>query len=175
MVYPLNMMATSFPTPQGEAQAAVRQIAVPDEARAVCTLTRLDYEDAFEVDVGAVQDRTAEQWARAVLEESPLSIRSPLVAGWSAIGLKLGFDRSRERVLGWEITLNTSDVVLLGAGSRIGLLGQLLFKRHSDRLLFCTFVQQGNAGARAMWAWVEPVHAPTVRRVLEQAGRRCHR
>jgi hypothetical protein len=169
------MMLTSFPTLQGEAQAAVRQIAVPDEARAVCTLTRTDYEDAFEVDVGAVQDRTAEQWARAVLEDSPVSIRGPLVAGWSAIGLKLGFDRSRERVLGWEIKLNTSDVVLLGAGSRIGLLGQLLFKRHSDRLLFCTFVQQGNAGTRAMWAWVEPVHVPTVRRVLEQAGRRCHR
>jgi hypothetical protein len=173
MIYHLNTMTTSFPIPHGEAQAAVRQIAVPDEARAVCTLARIDHEDAFQVDVGAVQDRTAEQWARAILEDSPVFIQRPLMAGWSAIGLKLGFGRSREHVLGWEITLNTSDVVLLGAGSRIGLLGQLLFKRNSDRLLFCTFVQQSNAGARAMWAWVGPVHAPTVRRVLEQVGRRC--
>lgn len=167
-------MATSFPTPHDEAQAAVRQIAVPDDAKAICTLARIDYEDAFQVDVGAVQDRTAEQWARTVLEDSPVSVRGALVAGWSAIGLKLGFGRSRERVLGWEIRLNSPDAVLLGAGSRIGLLGQLLFKRLSDRLLFCTFVQQRNAGARAMWARVEPVHVPTVRRILEQASRRCH-
>lgn len=161
--------------PQREAQAAVHQIAVPDKARAVCTLATIDYADAFWVDVGAIKDRTAEQWARAVLDNSPLSIQGPLVAGWSAIGLKLGCCRPGEHVLGWEITLNTPDVVLLGAGSRIGLPGQLLFKRSSDRLLFCTFVQQNNAGARAMWKWVEPIHVLTVRRILEQAMLRCHR
>lgn len=52
-------MTTSFPIRRGEAKTAIHQIAVPDEARAVCTLARIDCEDAFEVDVGGVQDRTA--------------------------------------------------------------------------------------------------------------------
>ena len=48
--------------------------------------------------------------------------------------------------------------------------GELLFKRERDALLFATFVQHDNPVARAVWAGVEPVHVPIVRRVLEHAA-----
>jgi hypothetical protein len=148
----------------------VRKVPVPADARARSTLSQIDYEDAFVLDNPGARDRTAEQWIREILEQAPLAVRSQLVSGWSSIGLKLG----REGVLGWDVRRSTPDFVLLGAGSRIGMPGELLLERRDGALLFATFVQHDNALARAVWAGVEPVHVPVVRRVLEQAAGRCY-
>jgi hypothetical protein len=148
----------------------VRQIDVPRGARKLCTLPEIDYEDAFLVEVPGLGDRTAEQWARAVVEDAPAVIRSALLRGWSALGLRLGPTGSDGFVLGWELRSSTPDFALLGASSRLGLPAQLLFKRQHQRLLFATFVQQQNPVARAMWAGVEPIHRPIVRKLLEHAG-----
>jgi hypothetical protein len=156
------------PTPGGVHQLA----AAPPPARALCTLSRIDYDDAFLVDLGTGGERTAEQWARAVLEGAPSAARRTLRTGWTGIGLKLGHHGGRS-VLGWEIRRCTPDVVLLGADSRTGMPGQLLFERRPDGLLFATFVAYQTPAARALWAAVEPVHVPTVRHLLEQARRRC--
>lgn len=150
----------------------MRQIAVPPDARELSTLAHIDYEDAFLVETGRAGDRTAEQWARAVLEDAPIAARSALLSGWSAIGLKIGRGRSERSVLGWEVRESTPDFVLLGADSHIGMPGELLFKHAGEALLFATFVQQDNHFARAIWAGVEPVHVPVVRSILEQASRR---
>jgi hypothetical protein len=150
----------------------VRRIVAPAEARALSTLSRIDYADGFLLDIDARQDRTAERWARLILQDAPITVRTRLLAGWSMIGLKLGsgeFDRS---VLGWELRANTPDFVLLGAESRIGMPGELLFERTRSALLFCTFVRQDNHIARAVWAATEPVHVRVVRDILEQTGRR---
>jgi hypothetical protein len=153
----------------------VRQVEVPSAARALCTLAHVDYEDAFLVDIGPVQGRTAEQWARVTLEDAPAIMRSALLRGWSALGLRLGPTRSDGFVLGWEVRRRTPDFALLGASSRLGLPAELFFKRQQQTLLFATFVQQENRIARAMWAGVEPVHRPIVRDVLEQASCRERR
>jgi hypothetical protein len=150
----------------------VRQIPVPPAARALSTLPQIDYEDAFIVDIASTGGRTGEQWARAVLQDAPISVRSSLVSGWSALGLRLGCVRSDRLVLGWEVRRSTPEFALLGAGSRIGMPAELLFKRQPDTLLFATFVRQETPIARAVWARVEPVHRPIVRRILEQAARR---
>ncbi|HEY3727409.1 MAG TPA: hypothetical protein VGL51_09565 [Solirubrobacteraceae bacterium] len=150
----------------------VRQIQVPPAARALSTLPQIDYEDAFIVDIASTGGRTGEQWARAVLQDAPISVRSSLVSGWSALGLRLGCVRSDRLVLGWEVRRSTPEFALLGAGSRIGMPAELLFKRQPDTLLFATFVRQETPIARAVWARVEPVHRPIVRRILEQAARR---
>lgn len=72
-------------TPPVHTAGRVRQVAVPPAARALSTLSHIDYDDAFLVDVGPVQDRTAERWARAVLEDAPITVRHVLQSGWSAI------------------------------------------------------------------------------------------
>jgi hypothetical protein len=153
------------------AEAGVRQIEPTAAIRASSTLDRIDYDDAFVVDVESPRSRIAEQWMRVILEDAPASVRLRLLSAWPAIGLKLRpwSDRS---VLGWEIRASDDDVVLLGADSRIGMPGELLLQRREHGLLFATFVRQGNSIARAMWSSIEAAHVRTVRSILESARRR---
>jgi hypothetical protein len=144
----------------------VRQIELPPAARALSTLAHIDYEDAFLIETDRAKDKTAEEWARTILEDAPAKVRAMLLSGWSAIGLKLR--RGDRCVLGWEIRASTPDFVLLAADSRLGMPAQLLLKREPGALLFATLVQHDNHAARAIWAGTEPVHVPIVRRVLEQ-------
>ena len=144
----------------------VREVAVPPATRALCTLTKVDHEDAFIVEIGSARDRTAEQWARAILEQAPISMRSALVSGWSALGLKLGPPRSDRCVLGWNVRRSAPDYVLLGADSWIGMPAQLILERDQRTLRLATFVKQDNAVARAMWAGIEPVHLRVVPELL---------
>jgi hypothetical protein len=153
----------------------VRQVDVPPSVRALSTLTRIDYADAFFVDIGASAERTAEQWAREILEGAPLAIRTRLLSGWTSIGLKIGNVPSTRSVLGWQVRQSTPDYVLLGADSRIGMPGELMFKRDGDTLVFATFVHHGNLAARAFWAVIEPAHVRTVRQILDQGSRRVLR
>lgn len=154
----------------GVAPAEVRKITAPPAARALSTLTRVDYEDAFLLEAGSGPDRTGEQWARAVLEDAPAGTRHALRAGWNALGLKLGSTRDEQLVLGWEIERRSPDFVLLAARSPLGLRGELLFKREQNALLFATFLQFGNPGTRAAWAGIAPGHRRVVRWLLDQAG-----
>jgi hypothetical protein len=145
-----------------QAAGKVREVAVPPTARALCTLARVSYQDAFTVEIDSAQERTAEQWARAILEQTPISIRSSLLSWWSALGLKLGPPWSNRHLLGWHVRHSTPDYVLLGADSCIGMPAQLLLKRNRRSLLFATFVQQDNAIAQAAWTGIEPVHKRAV-------------
>jgi Protein of unknown function (DUF2867) len=151
--------------------AVVRQVDLPSSARALSTLPRIDYCDAFFFDVGSTHDETAEDLMREVLEGAPLAVRTQLLSGWSSIGLKVS-DRSDRSVLGWEVRRTAPDHVLLGADSRIGMPGELLLKKEGDALLFATFVAQRNRLARVVWAVVEPVHVRVVRDILGHASER---
>jgi hypothetical protein len=150
----------------------VRQGALPPDARALSTLSRVDYSDAFFVRTGSVQERTAEQWARVILEDAPMAVRKSLLSGWLTIGLKLDRSRSGHSVLGWEVRGSAADFVLLSADSRVGMPAQLLVARRPGELLFATFVQLGNLIARTMWAAIEPAHVRIVHDILEQASQR---
>ena len=86
--------------------------------------------------------------------------------------LKVVDGRSDRSVLGWAVRNSSPEFVLLGADSRIGMPGELLFKRGHDALLFATFVQQDNLIARTVWAATETAHVRVVRQILEQASRR---
>jgi hypothetical protein len=149
----------------------VRQVDVPPSVRALSTLTRIDYADTFLVDIGA-QERTAEECAREILEGASLAIRTRLLSGWSSLGLKVGKGSSTRSVLGWDVRRSVPDFVLLGADSRIGMPGELMFKREGDTLLFATLVHHGNLAARAVWVVVVPAHVRMVRHILDQASRR---
>lgn len=153
--------------------SVVTQIPMPPDARALTTLRPNDYEDAFRIEGNPVPHRTGEQWARAVVEETPLKIRVKLVSGWTGLGLKLALPWSAHRVLGWEIRQSTPEYVLLGAGSRLGLSGELLFRREPNGVLFATVVHHHNRFARLVWERIEPLHREVVRSLLEHAARRA--
>jgi Protein of unknown function (DUF2867) len=150
--------------------ASARQVWLPDDARALSTLARIDYHDAFRVD--SVIEHSAEQWARAVLEAPPLAVRARLVVGWTALGLRLGAPWSDQRVLGWKIARRTPSHMLLSARSWLGLRGELLFRSEPDGLLFATFIALRNPAARALWTAITPSHQATVRSLITHAARR---
>jgi Protein of unknown function (DUF2867) len=162
------MSTTRKPRPM---TPAVSQISLPQDARSLCTLSRIDYEDAFAVTVDV--QRTAEQWVRAVLQDAPPGVRRRLWLGWTALGLKLGPPWSSSRVLGWKADHSDSDFVLLAADSWLGLRGQLLFRREPHGLLFATLLQHTNLVARTLWAAITPRHQRVVRSLLTHAANRA--
>ena len=133
--------------PHVAALGTVRQVTPPPAARALSTLCHVDYEDAFLAGTGPAQDRTGEQWARAILEDAPMSTRNALSRGWSALGLRLGSTQPDRFVLGWEVRRSTPDVALLGASSRLGLSGELLFECQQHTLLLRDLLEQAIAYA----------------------------
>jgi hypothetical protein len=148
---------------------AVRQVSLPADARALSTLARIDYEDAFDVTAGVAG--TPRGWVHAVLEDAPTSVRRRLLLGWTALGLKLE-PWSGERVLGWNVKHDDSSFVLLAAESWLGIRGELLFRTEPDGLLFATFVQHTNPAARALWAAITRRHQDVVRSLLTHAASR---
>src|SRR5260221_12254119 len=142
--------------PHVQAVGTVRQVTLPPAARALSTLSHVDYEDAFLVETGPAQDRTGEQWARAILEDAPISTRNALSRGWSALGLRLGSTQSDRFVLGREGRRSTPDVALLGASGRLGLRGEPLFRPPQPTLLFATFAHVGDPIPCALWARITP-------------------
>ncbi|HTP19567.1 MAG TPA: hypothetical protein VMJ65_08180 [Solirubrobacteraceae bacterium] len=161
------MTATRHPR---SATPVVTQIPLPEDARQLSTLSRLDYTDAFAVTSDI--EHTPAQWVRAVVSDAPPRVRLQLYLGWTALGLRLGPPWSSNRVLGWKIQDADPDFLLLAAGSWLGLRGQLLFRSEPDGLLFATFVQQTNPGARALWAAITPRHQRVVRSLLTHGARR---
>lgn len=141
-------------------------------ARDLSTLQRIDYEDCFLVTGVGRSEHTAEQWARAMIEDAPQATRESLVRGWRLLGLRNGPADAPERVLGWEIRRNDPGVLLLGARSWIGMPAELLFKLEPDGLLFATFVRQANPLAKLVWAPVEGPHRRIVAELLERAALR---
>src|SRR5689334_1068682 len=105
--------------PRDGRPGVVRRIPLPEFASEASQLSRIDYSDAFTVGTGTHAGRTAEQWARAILEGRATSLRR----GWTALGLRVDDGAG---VAGWRIRRNDSDTVLLSADSRVGMPGELL-------------------------------------------------
>jgi hypothetical protein len=82
--------------------------------------------------------------------------RIRLLLGWSAIGLKVVDGRSARSVLGWEVRASGPEFLLLGADSRIGMPGELLFKPGRDALLFATLSRLADDFAQSAGCSREP-------------------
>ena len=149
-----------------------RQVPLPPDARALTTLARVDDTDAFLAHVAGAGALTAEQWARAFLEEAPPRMRRDLVWGWRALGLRLGPIRAPDRVLGWEVRRSGPDHTLLAARSLLGVSAEVLLKRDEGTVLVATFVRWHHPLGRLVWVAIAPHHRRVVAHLLRQAVRR---
>ncbi|MBZ4320775.1 hypothetical protein [Streptomyces huiliensis] len=136
-------------------------------------MPRIDYENAVLADPDPAPDRTAERWARAVLEDADADTRQALTRGWTSLGLALAPAGSDGCLLGWRVCRNTLDTVLLAADPTLGLRAELLFRRHERTLLLACFIQLDDDAARALWAPAESRHPQVMHRLLEQAVSRA--
>jgi hypothetical protein len=151
----------------------LRDVALPASARAMTSLSRVDYTDSFRLELPRSEDRTAEEWARVVLEDAPAETRRMLRRGWLALGIRLGSTEDRRRVLGWSVRQSAPDYAVLGAHSLFGAEAELLLRREHGSLLFATIMKLNNPLVRAFWAAFSPQHRRVVRHLLRQAGRRA--
>jgi hypothetical protein len=151
----------------------VEQIVIPPVLQAQSALTRIDYTDAFRVATDHAEERTAEQWARATVEEAPPAMRASLRRGWRLLGVRLGDARDPRRVLGWRIRHSDADRAVLAADSILGMRAELVFERVPGAVLFATILTLRNPLARAVWGRVAPQHRRVVAHLLTQAERRA--
>jgi hypothetical protein len=150
----------------------VRQVEVPEEARTLTSLRRVDYEDAFLLPLPRVADRDAQGWAREVLERAPEGQRRKVLSGWAALGFELEEIPDTGSVLGWRIRRDAPDLTVLGATSPLGLEGELIFERRAGALAYATLVALDGDRARASWAPIETAHRRIVGELLADVARR---
>lgn len=177
----MSSTTASVPSPRSAGRSegprevgGVRRVAVPPAARRLCTLSRVDYEDSFEVQTGPVNDRTAEQWARAIFEDAPLATRIALRSAWFLIGAELHRDPPEQFVFGLKVLRSTSEFVFLGVSSRLGARAELLLEREPHALRFTSFVQLDTRPARMMWARAAAGHRFAVRYLFGHGARRIY-
>ena len=154
---------TGRPAPRARA----RQVAVPADAVTRSTLSHIDHCDAFVVGIDPAADRTGEQWARRLFQQTPIAVQHRLYRAWTLLGLRLASPGSEGFVLGWELRRSTPERALLGAESRLGMPADLLIECQHDTLFLATFVRMDNPLARLLWSLVEPQHRRVVPGVLE--------
>jgi hypothetical protein len=156
----------------GESHDWVRAVALPPDARALTTLDRVEYTDAFRLETGPAEERTAEEWARALLEGAPAATRTTLRRGWFALGVRLGSTEDERLVLGWALRWNSPEYVLLAARSLLGMEAEVLVKREQSTLLVATLMHLRNPLARAVWTAFAPKHRRVLHHLVKQAGKR---
>ncbi|MDQ1467791.1 MAG: hypothetical protein QOH10_2206 [Actinomycetota bacterium] len=137
--------------------------AVPGEA------FRSDYADAFELT--PTDERTAEEWARATLEQGPVAVRSFVVAGWRYIlRLRLGPSSSEDHIAGWPVLLRMPETVVLGIES--GVLGhaRLTFRSSTSIVNASSNITFERRGGRAIWSAAGLLHRRILPYLLERAA-----
>jgi hypothetical protein len=148
----------------------VIEIDLPPEARALTTLSRVDYTDAFILETARAADLTGEQWARAILEDAPEATRTMLRRGWFVLGVRLGSTDDDALVLGWTVRRSSPDHALLAAHSLFGLDAEVLIKREPNGLLAATLMKFNNPIARAFWGRFSIRHRRVLRHLLRQVA-----
>jgi Protein of unknown function (DUF2867) len=132
-----------------------------------------DYADAFELHTAGPDSRTALEWLRAGLEESPVAVRWLIVIVHThALRFRLGPRSGGDHVLGWKITkLDPGEARLEASGP---LIHARLVGRRSDphTVRLDTFVTFNNRRAGpVVWALVGPLHRKIAPQLLKRAAR----
>ncbi|PSR66875.1 hypothetical protein C8258_18540 [Nocardia sp. MDA0666] len=147
----------------------VRQCGITAELLTLTTLDDVVYIDSHVLETPAVTGRTAEQWARTIMEDVPEEVRARLRAAWAGIELDLT-PGAPETVAGWRITFSAPDCLLLRADSGLGFHGELALEIRDGVVALSTFVAMRGTRAPDVWFSVVPGHLAFVRSLLERAG-----
>ena len=144
---------------------------VPERVHALCTFDAPDYIDSFTVHTSDARERSAEGWARAVLEEAELSRRSARRL-WRLIGLRLGpKPHSAAHVQGWSIADTGADWIRLETASWYLYAQAVCLVDESEVSLSLSLRYRRAPVARFVWAFVEKPHQRAVPIMLRQALR----
>lgn len=138
---------------------------VPAEVRSHGSLDSPDYVDFTASPTGAI-DRSPEEWARAVLEDTPTGRSAPTL--WRLLGLRLGPRPSPDHVQGWRIADRGESWIRLETSSWF-MTAHALVHAAEEQLSLALFLRYDRAIAALIWAPVSVLHRRAVPVMLHQA------
>lgn len=142
---------------------------VPQAIRSPVTLADPDYVDVFTITTPDASGRTPEEWARAILEEAPVSRRFPRIL-WRLLGLRLGPPGSPDYVQGWKIAGRGDDWIRVETGSWYAS-AQAVCLVGNETVSVSLSLRYDRPIARLIWAPVSVLHQRGVPVMLKQAAR----
>lgn len=146
---------------------------IPEEIRSLNTLASPDYVDLFTAWTSEATDRSPEQWARAVLEEAPLSGQNAR-ALWRLMGLRLGPRHSPDHVQGWKIAAHGDNWIRVETASWY-MTAQAVCLVEEGQVSISLSLHYDHAVAVLVWALVSGPHQRAVPVMLSQAVRLVER
>jgi hypothetical protein len=143
----------------------------PPTTGSTTALQEHDFACAYEVVVAPGDNRSSEQWARAVWEGAPAPLRWFMLAGWRLVlGLRLGPRHSPDHILGWRIVDRGPDGT--ACQLRSGFLhAHNVFCKADGTFVWSTFVTYERPIGRVIWPPASLLHRLLVRIALRRAAR----
>jgi hypothetical protein len=141
---------------------------VPESIRSLDTLASPDYVDLCTVTTSEATDKSPEEWARAVLEDTPLGRSAPTL--WRRLGLRLGPQHSPDHVQGWKIAARGDNWIRLETASSL-ITSHAVLHVDDGQLSLALFVRYDQPLAARVWPPVSDMHRRAVPDMLRQALR----
>jgi hypothetical protein len=163
---------TAATTIGAEAQPTVVTVVglanIAETIRGLDTLARPDYVDAFTASTGGATDPSAEEWARAILEETPTGRSAPVL--WRLLGLRLGPTPSPDYVQGWKIADRAHGWIRLETASWF-MTAHAVVRVDDAQVSLALFLRYDRPVAAIIWPPVAVVHRRGAPVMLRQAVR----
>jgi hypothetical protein len=140
---------------------------VPDAVLEAGGMANPDYVDACTVPTPHAGERSAEEWARVVLEQTPTGQRAPLL--WHLLGLRLG-PPSPEYVQGWRIAERGDNWIRVETSSWY-MTGHAVALVDDDQVSIALFLRFDHPIAALIWVPVGALHRRGLPVMLGQAVR----
>jgi hypothetical protein len=140
---------------------------VPEDVRSLITLAEPDHVDLFTIETPSAEDHSAEEWARAILEQAPVSRRNAR-ALWRLIGLRLGPPGSPDHVQGWTIAARGDNWLRLETASWY-LTAQAVCLVEPGQVSISLSLRYDRPPAALVWAGIAGPHQRAVPVMLRQA------
>lgn len=138
---------------------------VPEAVRPLTTFTDPDYVDLFTVATPGVAGRSAEEWARAILEYAG---GRPARMLWRLMGLRLGPRHSPHYIHGWKIAACGENWIRVDTASWY-MTAQAVCLVEDRQVSFSLSLRYDRSSAALLWAIVSSTHQRAVPGMLRQA------
>jgi hypothetical protein len=139
---------------------------VPEAIRCLDTLASPDYVDLFTASTSGATDKSPEEWARAMLEDTPTGRSAPLL--WRRLGLRLGPMPSPDHVQGWKIADRGDGWIRIEATSWF-MTAHAVLQVDEGQVSIALFVRYDQPIAAVIWPPVSVMHRREAPIMLRQA------
>jgi hypothetical protein len=139
---------------------------IPDAIRSLDTFDNPDYVDLFSVTTRRATERSPEEWARAVIERTPLGRSARSL--WRLLGLRLGPPHSADHVQGWKIADRGDNWVRVETASWF-MTGHAVVRVDERHVSVALFLRYDRPPAALVWLPVGALHRRAVPAMLRQA------